>query len=201
MYRGSGPRILPIIVIILIIAIVIAALVSVGRLFFTSSDTSDTQPGETTDSVVAALQNTNDSRGVRWTVRGPIVADEDFRSYQITVSPTERTFVTYAGYLDQVVDVKTYSNNTEAYEQFVYALDKAGVGKTREAKSEDFRGACATEGFGYKFETLSGETADHTLWTTTCKGSKGTMTASPAQTHALFANQIPDFQPVFTNIY
>lgn len=201
MYRGSGPRILPIIVVILIIALVVAALVSVGRILFTGGDSPDESTGETTDSVVAALQNINDSRGVRWTVRGPIVADEDFRSYQITVSPAERTFITYAGYLDQIVDVKTYSNNTEAYEQFVFALDKTDVGTTRDAKGEDFRGACATQGFGYQFETLSGETPDHTLWTTTCKGSRGTMTADPSQVHMLFANQIPDFLPLFTRVY
>ncbi len=201
MYRGSGPRIFPIIVVILVIALVIAALVSVGRMVFTGGDSSESPSGESTASVVDALQNINDSRAVRWTVRGPIVADEDFRSYQITISPTERKFITYAGYLDQIVDVKSYSNNTEAYEQFVYALDKANVGATREASDEDFRGVCATQGFAYKFETLSGDTPDHTLWTTTCKGSKGTMSANATQVHALFVNQIPDFKPVFTQIY
>ena len=200
MYRGSGPRIFPIIVVILVIALVIAALVSVGRMIFSGGSSSESSNSESTASVVSALQNINDSRGVRWTVRGPIVADEDFRSYQITVTPTERKFVTYAGYLDQIVDVKSYSNNTEAYEQFVYALDKANAGTAREASDEDFRGVCATQGFAYKFETLSDELPDHMLWTTTCKGSKGTLAANTTQVHALFVNQIPDFKPVFTQI-
>ncbi|OYX36905.1 hypothetical protein B7Z00_04260, partial [Candidatus Saccharibacteria bacterium 32-50-10] len=66
------------------IALVIAALVSVGRMIFSGGDSSESSSSESTANVVAALQNINDSRGVRWTVRGPIVADEDFRSYQIT---------------------------------------------------------------------------------------------------------------------
>lgn len=202
MYRGSGPRIFPIIVVILVIALVVAALVSVGRMIFAGGGTSSSDAGETTDAMVAALRDTGDGRAVRWTVRGPIVADENFRSYQITVSSSKRTFTIYSGYLDQVLDTKTYGNNTAGYEQFVYALDKANAGVTRKAKDADFRGVCATQGFAYKFETMSGtDNADHTLWTTSCSGSKGTMTANVGQIQALFVNQIPDFKPVFNNIY
>lgn len=200
MYRGSNPRILPIIIIILVIAIVIAGLVSLGRLFFTGGGSTDATP-ESTESVLTAVKDTDNGRSVRWTVRGPIVADEKFRSYEITVSPSERKFITYSGYLDQVIDTHSYTNNTQAYEQFVYALDKAEIGQTRNAKDTDFRGVCATDGFVYVFSTLSGETPDHTLWTSSCRGSKGTMGANPVQLHALFVNQIPDFKPLFNQIY
>ena len=57
MYRGSGPRIFPIIVVILVIALVIAALVSVGRMIFSGGDSSESSSGESTANVVAALQN------------------------------------------------------------------------------------------------------------------------------------------------
>lgn len=199
MYRGSGPRILPLIIIILVVALVIAALVSIGRIFFTGSNTSNAP--ESTESVLSSVHDTSGVRGVRWTVRGPIVADENFRSYQIQISSSERTLTTYSGYLDQVVETKTYANNNRAYEQFVYALDKAGIGQTRNAKDTDFRGVCATDGFAYVFDTLNGESADHTLWTMSCKGSKGSMGANVAQIHALFVNQIPDFKPQFNNVY
>lgn len=199
MYRGSGPRILPLIIIILVVALVIAAIVSIGRVFFTSGNTSNAP--ESTDAVLTAVHDTSGGRGVRWTVRGPIVADENFRSYQIQISETERTYTTYSGYLDQVINTKTYPNNERAYEQFVYALDKAGIGQTRNAKDTDFRGVCATDGFAYVFDTLHGESADHTLWTTSCRGSQGSMSANVAQIHALFANQIPDFKPLFTRTY
>ncbi len=202
MYRGSGPRIFPIIVVILVIALVIAAVVSVGRMIFSGNNSGDgssnAQPGETTAAVVGALRDTSEGKAVRWTVRGPIVADEKFRSYQITVSTTSRTFVTYSGYLDQVIDTKTYTNNTAGYEQFVFALDKTNIGNVRKAPDEDLRGACATKGYAYTFETLTNDRTTHSLWTTSCRGSKGTMTANVAQVHALFANQIPDFKPIFT---
>jgi hypothetical protein len=191
---------MPIIIIILVVAFVVAGLVSLGRLFFTGNGSTTTTP-ESTESVLTSVKNTENGRSVSWTVRGPIVADEKFRSYQITVSPSERKFVTYSGYLDQVTDSKSFTNNQKAYEQFVYALDKAGIGQTHNAEDTDFRGVCATDGFVYIFNTLNGESSDHTLWTSSCKGSKGTKGANVTQVHALFVNQIPDFKPIFSQIY
>jgi len=201
MYRGSRPRILPIIVVIVIVALVVAAIVTVGRMLFSGSgDTRDNK--KTTSSVIEQAVLAQDSdRSVRWTVRGPIVADEKFRSYQIIVSPSTRTFVTYSGYLDQVIDTKTYSNNLKAYEQFVYALDKTDIAKARDTKDADLRGVCATNGLAYEFETLVNDDPDHTMWSSTCKDSQGTMTADPLQVQALFVNQVPDFRPLFTKIY
>lgn len=199
MYRGSGPKILPIIIVILVVAFVIAGLVSLGRMFFTG-DSSSSEP-ETTESLISAVKNTDNGRSVSWTVRGPIVADEEFRSYQITVSPSERHYVTYSGYLDQVVDSRSFTNNKSAYEQFVYALDKAGIGETRNDEDTDFRGVCATDGFAYIFTTYVGDSPDHTLWTSSCRGSKGTLGANVMQIHALFVNQVPDFKPIFNQIY
>jgi hypothetical protein len=201
MYRGSGPRILPIIIIILVVALVIAAVVSIGRLIFTNSSTSAPAGVETTETILSALHETGDSRSVRWTVRGPIVADEQFKTYTITISPTARSFMTYGGYEEQVIATKTYGNNTKAYEQFVYALEKANIAKTRRASDADFRGVCATQGLAFKYESLQDDTTNHSLWTTTCSGSKGTMTASTGQIQALFTNQIPDFKPQFDEIY
>jgi len=201
MYRGSRPRILPIIIVIVIVALVVATLVTVGRMLF--SGNGDTQEKkQTTSSVIEqAVLSQDGERGVRWTVRGPIVADEKFRSYQITITPSTRTYVTYSGYLDQVIDTKTYSNNVKAYEQFVYALNKTNIAKARDTKDADLRGVCATNGLAYEFETLVNDDPDHSMWSSTCKDSQGTMTADPLQVQALFTNQIPDFRPLFTKIY
>lgn len=203
MYRGSRPRILPIIVVIVIVALVVATLITVGRMLFTGGNANNSQANQkTTSSVIEQAVLAQDAnRSVRWTVRGPIVADEKFRSYQIIISPSSRTYVTYSGYLDQVIDTKTYSNNAKAYEQFVYALDKTSVAKARDTKDTDLRGVCATNGLAYEFETLVNDDPDHTMWSSTCKDSQGTMTADPLQVQALFVNQIPDFRPLFTKIY
>jgi hypothetical protein len=202
MYRGSRPRILPIIVVIVIVALVVAAIVTVGRVLFSSNgDTSQDQKKTTSSVIEQAVLAQSSDRAVRWTVRGPIVADEKFRSYQIIISPSTRTYITYSGYLDQVIDTKSYSNNVKAYEQFVYALNKTDIAKARDTKDADLRGVCATNGLAYEFETLVNDDPDHSMWSSTCKDSQGTMTADPLQVQALFVNQIPDFHPLFTKIY
>lgn len=204
MYRGSGPRIVPVIAVIIVVALVIAALVTAGKMLFTNKPSSTTTANNTGSSAITdAVLDKSDARSVRWTVRGPIIADEKFRSYQITISPSKRIYTTYTGYLDQVIDSKTYDNNARAYEEFIYALDNANVSTTRNAKSTDFRGVCATQGVAYMFETLNGDAADHSLWSTTCKDSKGNLAADPLKIQALFVNQIPgsDFKPFFNSIY
>ena len=198
MYRGNGPRIFPIIVVIIVIALIIAALVSVARMvFFSGGDDTSKTTGDQKVNIRDEVLRTVDGRGVRYTVRGPIVADENFRSYQITVTPSSRSMTVYRGYLENPIETKTYDNNTRAYEQFVYALDKADIAKTRDTKEEDLRGVCANNGRAYKFEIMSDGDTKNSIWTSTCDGSKGTMAANMIQVHQLFANQIPDFTPVF----
>ncbi len=198
MYRGSNTRIFPLIIVVLVIALVIAAIVTVARMVMSGSTKTTDQE---TASISTTLVDTADTRSVRWTVRGPIVADEKFTSYQITVSPKARTYTVYTGYLDKVVVTHQYSNNREAYEQFVYALNNADLTKTRSSAPTEIRGVCATHGLAFVFETAKDDKVDQSEWTSTCAGSKGSMTARPAQVQALFVNQIPDFKPAFDEIY
>ena len=151
-YRTS--RILPTILTIIVIIVAIAGLVALARLLFTGSSSSSSTPR--VNVVEQNLLNTGAERAVSMTVRGPIVAEEDFRSYRITVSPSSRQFQTYKGYLDTVIDQQTLSNNTAAYEQFVYALSKANYAKgvPFEGERNDVRGICAT-GRVYEFNTLT----------------------------------------------
>jgi len=199
MYRGSNPRIVPIIVTIVIIAVIIAAIVALGRALFSgnSSSTSTT----TTTSMSSSVLDTTANRSVKWTVRGPIVAEENFRSYQITVAPDSREYTVYSGYLGSVISTQDYPNNTRAYEEFVHALVNADITNTRSSSDDDLRGVCATGGIAYKFETLSGENTDQSIWSSSCSQSKGTMAADALRIQALFANQIPDFKPLFTSVY
>lgn len=198
MYRGSNPRIVPIIVTIVIVALVISAIVALGRMLFSGSGSSSTT---TTNSISSSVLDTNANRSVRWTVRGPIVAEENFRSYQITVTPNSRNYTVYSGYLGSAISSEDYDNNTRAYEEFVHALINADITNTRTAASDDIRGVCATGGIAYTFETLRGDSADQTLWGSTCSQSRGTLGADALKIHALFRNQIPDFKPIFTSVY
>jgi hypothetical protein len=197
MYKGNSSRILPILLILIVVAIAIAALVSVGRTILGGDQSSETQVDVGRD----ALLSTSVDRSVRMTVRGPIVADEEFRSYQISVNPTSRQLATYSGYLENTLQSKQYSNNVKAYEQFVYALDKANMmnGDELQDEKDDTRGVCAT-GKVYEFEVLRADSSVKRLWTSTCKGSPGSFKASVKQVESLFLEQIPDNREVLKDL-
>jgi outer membrane protein assembly factor BamB len=107
--------------------------------------------------------------------------------------------VVYNGYLGTVDKRSDLDNNHKAYEQFVYALDKANMmkGKVPEGDDKnDVRGICAT-GYVYEYEVLNGSNQVKRLWTSTCDGSKGSLQASVGQLNNLFHRQIPDFEKIY----
>lgn len=188
-YRNQ--RILPIILVIVIIVIAVAALVSLAQAVFFSGRTTTTS--EVVDRGREALLSTDADHSVRMNVRGPIVADEKFNSYSVVVSPSARSLTTYSGYLDTVVDQTNLGNNTAAYEQFVFALDKANLpeGRQLEGDRDDIRGVCAS-GRVYEFFITEGSNTVKRLWTSTCSGSTGSLKANVEQLRGLYLNQIPD---------
>jgi len=188
-YRNS--RILPTILTIVIIIVAIVGLVTLARALFFSGASSTTQ--SEVDTNQQALLDTTDGSAVSMTVRGPIVADENFRSYQIIVTPNSRDMKTYSGYLGTILKQETLGNNTAAYDQFVHALDKANMsaGKQLSDEKNDVRGICAT-GRVFEFSTLKSGKTIQTLWTSTCNGSQGSLKANETQLSQLFQNQIPN---------
>jgi len=197
MYRGNGARVFPIIIILIVVAIAIAALVSVGRSIFGGGDTAD-QP---IDVSRQALLSTDVNHSVRMTVRGPLVADESFRSYRVVISPSDRTLSTYSGYLEQPIDTKQLGNNVKSYDEFVHALEKANMveGDAFQGEADDTRGICA-KGNLYEFEVLSGGSTVKRLWTSTCRGSAGSLRANANQLQDLFLKQIPDNKDILKKI-
>lgn len=198
MYRGNSSRVVPVILVLVVIALIIAALVSAGRAIFGGGE----QPEQSqVEMGREALLDTSSGHSVRMTVRGPIVADEDFRSYQVTISPERRFIATYSGYLTKTLQSKQYGNNKKAYEELVYSLDKANMMNGDELPDErdDTRGICAT-GNVYEFEVLEGGRSVKRLWTSTCKGSPGSFKASVTQVQNLFLKQIPDEKELLKDI-
>lgn len=195
-YRTS--RILPIILVVVIIIIAIAALVSLARVVFFSGGSS---APVVTDVSREALLNTSAGRSVSMTVRGPIVADEEFHSYKLDISANSRQLNTFKGYLATVVDKVNLGNNVAAYEEFVHALDKADLadGTELEGDKNDVRGICAT-GRVYEFTILDNGKSVKRLWTSTCKGSPGSLDASVNQLTELFINQVPDAEKLIKKV-
>lgn len=188
-YRTS--RTLPTILTIVVIILVIAGFVALARVMFgASSEPSDAALDGS--SAQHELLSTEANRSVSMTVRGPIVADENFRSYSISISPSSRQFKAYKGYLETVTDQQTLANNTAAYSQFVHALDKANLTKGTQLSGDanNVLGVCAT-GSVYQFFILADDQTEHMFWTSTCKGSPGSLKASAVQLSDLFVAQIP----------
>lgn len=197
MYRGEKARILPVIIVLIVIAVAIAGLVAAGRAIFGGNQPSATTP----DISREALLNTSVGHSVRMTIRGPIVADEDFRSYQILVTPYARTLTTYSGYLETPIATKALGNNTKAYEELVYALDKANMVKAPalSGDQDDVRGICAA-GRVLEFEVLEDTKTVKRLWTSSCKGTPGSLKANAKQLRSLFDEQIPEHKKLLEKI-
>lgn len=193
MQRSNGARLFPLFIILIVVALVIAAIVSIGRAVFNSGEDSTTDTA-LVDRGREALLKADLARSVEMTVRGPIVAEENFQSYRVTVSPSERKMDVFKGYLEERTRGKTLDNNTRAYEQFVFALDKANMMKANNKIDDeginDLRGICAS-GFVYEFAVLNNAQEVERLWTSSCDGSKGTLDASKEQLSALFLDQVP----------
>lgn len=189
--KHGNNQLLPVIIIVIIVVISVAAIVSLVRTFFGGQSQTSTTVQQREDAE-AALLNTSAGRAVRMTIRGEITADEKFRTYQIVVSPTSRSMTTYASYLDQPIDSVTLTNNTKAYEEFVYALNRAQMmnGEPLEGDKDDIRGLCAS-GKVLEFETLHNDQRVKRLWTTTCKESRGSLKANSTKLSNMFLEQIP----------
>lgn len=163
--------------------IVIYLFVSLGRAIFGGDKSTGQDPQ-------ADLTTNAADMSVEMKIRGPIVADEEFKTYVIQVSQTKRTLVIYKGYLQsQIIDSIELTNNIKAYDEFIHAL--AAVGMMKGTSSDTgFQGICAT-GKLYEFSVLSSGRAKKSLWTSTCKGSKGNLTASASSLQDLFIKQLP----------
>ena len=189
--RNSFSRFVPILLVIVITIVAVAAVIAIGRALFGKNDSGQTDQNVNTGQV--ALLSTEEGRAVRLTVRGPIVANENFRSYSVIISPSSRNMTTYEGYLDKEINQKKLDNNVKAYTELVYALDKRKMmnGTQLTEQQNDLRGICAS-GKVYKFETLKDNSVVKSLWTSDCSGSKGSAQANVNEILDMFLKQIPE---------
>ncbi|MFZ1361275.1 MAG: hypothetical protein WAS27_04610 [Candidatus Saccharimonadales bacterium] len=187
MNSSGAQRIIPAILVLIVIIVAIAALVSVGRSIFGGPSQEVVNTGR------ESLLNTSLDRSVRMTVRGPIVGDDQFHTYVMTITPTTRNLTTYQGYLRTQLETTDLANNSKGYEQFVYALDRANMmaGDELEGEADDTRGICA-QGIMYQYQVLQGTNVIKTLWTTSCSKSRGSLRAVNQTLLRLFRAQTPD---------
>jgi hypothetical protein cdivTM_02461 len=197
--RNSFSRFVPILLVIVITIVAVAAVIAIGRALFGGNESD--QKDKNINAGQIALLSTDEGRAVRLTVRGPIVANENFRSYSVIVSPSSRQITTYEGYLDKEISQKKLDNNIKAYTELVYALDKRKMmnGTQLTEQQNDLRGICAS-GKVYKFETLSDNSVVKSLWTSDCSGSKGSAQANVNEILDMFLKQIPEGKKMVAGI-
>ena len=201
MERSGLARVVPIVVVLIVTGIAVWGLFSLGRALFSSTESGDPDAAVQANNGKTALVDTTADRSVRMVVRGPIVAEEDFHSYSMTITPDSRNMTTYTGYVGQAVDTEQLGNNVQAYTQFVNALSRAKLmeGTPLTGEANDINGICAT-GYVYEFEVMQGTNSVQKLWTSTCKGSVGSLKANLAQVLRLFRAQIPNYSKLVDKI-
>jgi hypothetical protein len=186
-------RVILIVLVLSIIGLLVAAILGVGKNIL-SPDGDTTTKTTAKEEKPLLLTNIPDER-VEMTVRGSLVADEDFRSYTISVSQKERTMNVYKGYKnDPNKDIKLY-NNSESFTQFVYALERINMAGEVSGVSGDTRGICAT-GELVTFKVYNKGELKKTLWASTCDGSKGNMAGDVGKIQKLFSRQIPEYSNI-----
>lgn len=186
-------RFIPILLIVVIMIIAVVALVSLARAIFFSGGSERNRTVQVSEINRRALLDVKDGRRVEMTVRGPIVAEEEFSSFTISIAPNSRQLTTHRGYLDREIEKIDLGNNNNAYTEFINALDKANltVGKPLDGDRDSTSGICA-KGRVYEYSIYDGDKRTMRLWTSTCKGSPGSLKANFEQLTDLFIAQIPD---------
>ena len=192
-------RIAPILLIIAIAILSIITVVTIVNTFMNGGNGSDQAQQanneaskEDNSPSSKELLSTDQNRSVKMVVRGPIVAQENFRSYTVEVSPKFRKLTTYKGYLGEVIKEAKLDNNTESYTQFVKGTPFSG-------EADDLAGVCAT-GHLYDFSMLKDDKTEKHLWTSTCSGSKGSLIANTKQLQNLFIAQVPGHEQIVRDL-
>lgn len=199
MLKYKTRQILTVAVVLIVIAIAIAALVSIARvMFFTNNSANNTQNNASQQSLI----DTSANRAIVMSVRGPVVSNEKFKSYQVKISPSLRVLNVYSGYDNKVEKNVTLQNNKSAYEQLVFALNKANLMRGNEltGADNDTRGVCAN-GELYSFSILNADKSEKTLWTSTCGNAKGSLDGNLVTLRDLFIGQFPEDNSVIRNLF
>lgn len=129
---------------------------------------------------------------MRLSVIGPVVANEDHREMVIEASEASRVARILVGYNSNVGREVNYGNNSQAFSDFVEALNRAGFASERASSVKDLEGQCP-QGFRYVLSVVDNGQTVSNLWKTSC-GGNGSSAADMVSVINLFKAQIPDFK-------
>ena len=134
----------------------------------------------------------NTSVQVRFTMDGPVNADQSHKAFRITVEQNQTMIQLLDGYGQSVADQHTYVSNSTAYGNFLRAIDLAGFTHGNTATStQDERGYCPNAN-RYDFDIVDGSNIKQHFWSTSCGGA-GNFKGNTQEVINLFEAQIPDY--------
>lgn len=137
---------------------------------------------------------------VRYTIDGPVYADQDHSRVRVTVSKDQVLFEQIAGYEGKMVQTKTFPTNSESYATFLHALALQSFTSGNSQVTDDERGYCPT-GRRYIYEVIDGADQVQRLWSTSCSSKQGSFTGGSAGTiRTLFQRQVPDWSKLTSGI-
>lgn len=133
------------------------------------------------------------------TIIGPITAAQTHDQVDIEVTNSTASIRVSRGYDGNVVSSRDYPVSTEAFSEFLSALDHAGFteGNTDEKLKND-KGYCAA-GQRYIFTIEDGSNTIQRFWTTSCNKTK-TYKGNLTLTVNLFRKQIPDYNDLTRDV-
>jgi hypothetical protein len=135
---------------------------------------------------------------VRFSIEGPVTANEAHNTVRIAVTRDNRILEGLNTYDAAAALSQTFPNNAGAFEDFMYALDNAGFVKSDpKATTADERGVCPS-GQRYIYELIEGGQTVSRLWSSTCGG--GNLAGQSEAIRTLFQNQIPQYNKLTAGI-
>jgi len=136
---------------------------------------------------------------VRLVLDGPINADENHQTIDITVDSLDATYTQTQGYDGTVVNSQTFPNTQNSYYAFLTAL-----------MQEDYTAGTSLTGFNsdtglcplgdrYNFEIIQNGQMLQNYWSTTC-GGVATFKGNIPSTLDLFEAQIPNYDSLSASV-
>ncbi len=160
-----------------------------------SSNNTNVVPGSGS-ALTDYTENTNAS--VQYTIDGPINASENHRAIRITISPRSRQIDVFKGYQGEILDRKTYDNNTDAYGEFLEALNRAGFTKERRLREGiTSESICPLANRSF-YQIVENGSDVQNLWSAAC--TDGSFAGNIQLTVILFQAQIPDYDAITRNV-
>jgi hypothetical protein len=191
MNKGNGSKIAVVLGIIVVLGLLLLGVYRVLRPGGTQAPRPSTAPLTLLDYIDRDAQ-------IRFTVSGPVTANENHNSIRIAVTKDHRIIEVLSSYNGDTTVSQTFANNGAAFEDLMYALNTAGFMKRDpKATTADERGVCPT-GQRYVFEVIESGSTVSRLWSSTC--GIGNFAGQSGVVRTLFQSQIPEYNKLTSGV-